>query len=162
MAYATSMKLTVRDIMTEDVFAVARDTSLGTAVRMLSDRAITGAPVIDGEARVVGVISRSDLFDCYRKSSTPGKPVYFRVTNDELVILRDEGPPRAGVVDDVMSRFVLSISPDRTVIDAVRLMVADEVHRLLVVEDHRVVGIITSMDVMKALVEKYEQSKSEG
>jgi len=148
------MTLLVRDIMTHDVFAVAPDTNLTTVARLLSERSISGAPVIDSESRPVGVISRSDLIRPIGKGASdgPGKSIFYLVTNDATVVTSAEVTcTRVGIASDVMQRFVLSVTPDRSVMDAVRLMVADEVHRLLVVEEGKLVGILSSMDVMKAL-----------
>ena len=149
------MALLVRDIMTRDVFAVAPDTSLATVARLLSERHISGAPVIDAESRPVGVISRGDLMRPLGKgaSEDPGKSIFYLVSNDSTVVnSADVTCSRIGIAADVMQRFVLSMPPDKSVMDAVRLMVADEVHRLLVVEEGKLVGILSSMDVMKALV----------
>jgi len=56
------------------------------------------------------------------------------------------------VVADVMSPFILSVRPETALMDAAKLMVDDDVHRLLVTAEGRLVGIVSSMDVLRGLV----------
>ncbi len=150
------MDLLVRDIMTRDVVAVAPDTSLAVVAKLFSERHISGAPVIDKESRPIGVITLADLVYPVAPGTLQGrgKSVFYVVTQDATQLRSIEVPCRRdGVVNDVMLAFVLSVPPDKPVREAVRLMVADEIHRLLVVEDGRLVGIISAMDVMRMLAE---------
>jgi hypothetical protein len=61
-----------------------------------------------------------------------------------------------GTVAAVMSPFILSIGPESPVSDAIRLMAADHVHRILVIDDGNLVGIVSTMDVMRALTVRQE------
>ncbi len=151
------MDLLVRDIMTRDVVALAPDTSLSVVAKLFSDRHISGAPVIDKDSRPIGVVTLADLIYPVAPSSLTGrgKSVFYVVTQDATQLREIDVPRRRdGVVNDVMLSFVLAVPPDKPVREAVRLMVADEIHRLLVVEDGRLVGILSSMDVMKMLAER--------
>ena len=55
------MDATARDVWTTDVVRVTEDMEVGAVARLFGDEAITGAPVVDGEGRIVGVISQRDL-----------------------------------------------------------------------------------------------------
>jgi len=150
------MDLLVRDIMTRDVVAVAPDTSLSVVAKLFRERHISGAPVIDGDARPIGVITLADLVYPIAPGTLEGrgKSVFYIVTEDATQLRSVDVPcRREGVVRDVMLAFVLSVPPDKPVRDAVRLMVADEIHRLLVVDEGRLVGIVSTMDVMRMLAE---------
>jgi CBS domain-containing membrane protein len=145
--------MTVGDIMTREVFALAPDTSLATAARLFARRHITGAPVIDRQARLLGVVTLTDLVDPARdRTDRIGQARFYRLNDHATsIVWDDEGAVTPdGVVADVMSPFVLSIRPDASVVDAARLMVADDVHRLLVVDGGQMVGIVSSMDVLRA------------
>jgi CBS domain-containing protein len=146
---------TVRRAMTQDVYAVSPATDLATAARLLVTQHIGGAPVIDSRGQVVGVVSLSDLADPDRgRSNTPGESLFYRVTGHHARAIGDGADPTiagSGVVADVMSPFVLSIDPDASLVDAARLMVADDVHRLLVLDKGKLIGIISSMDVLRAI-----------
>ncbi len=144
--------LTVRDAMTGSVFAVAMDTSLETAARLLASHHFSGAPVVNRKGQVVGVVTLADLSDPDRDRTTAeGRAHYYRIDGRGTEELGDDLPTGEGVVKDVMSHYVLAISPDAPLLDAVRLMSHDHVHRLLVVEDGKLVGIVTTMDVLKVI-----------
>jgi CBS domain-containing protein len=145
-------ELRVRDAMTGTLFAVAPDTSLVTAARLFALHHVTGAPVIDEGCRPIGVISQSDLVDPERpRTGRFGRPIYYRVEAGAVQEVSDEGPISDGIVAHAMSPFVLAIAPDSPVSDAARLMVAENVHRLMVIERGRLAGIITTMDVLRAV-----------
>ena len=57
------MEATAKDVWTTEVVRVTEDMAVGAVARLFGDEAITGAPVVDGEGRVVGVISQRDLLD---------------------------------------------------------------------------------------------------
>jgi CBS domain-containing protein len=142
----------VASIMTRDVFAVGADTSLETAARLLARHHFGGVPVIDTHGRPLGMLSQSDLtFPDHARSSRQGRPLYYRVAEGASRPVDDEHPPGLGVVADVMSPYVLSVGSSTPVADAARLMLADNVHRLLVVEDGLLVGLVSTMDVLRAV-----------
>ena len=146
----------VMDVMTRDVFAVAPDTSLETAARMLAQRRISGAPVLAG-GRVVGVISASDLVDPDNDADdTPGYPLYYRVVDGLAEELGDHVRVRPGRVQDVMTAAVVSIAGDATVVEAGARMLALGVHRLIVVHgDDELMGVVTTVDLLRAFVHSH-------
>lgn len=146
--------LTVQDVMTREVFAVTPDTSLLTTARLFAVRHITGAPVIDRHGRLLGVVTQTDLVDPDRdRTSRLGKSVYYRITDHTDEVRGDDAVSPEGIVADVMSPFVLAIAPDTSLREAAGTMVAEDVHRLLVTRDQELVGILTAMDVLRALVQ---------
>ncbi|AKT40818.1 CBS domain-containing protein [Chondromyces crocatus] len=123
--------LRVRDIMTTDVHTLHAGISVMEAVRKMSECGISGAPVLDA-GRIVGLVSKSDLV-------TPGRAY--------------EKEPRY-TIDGLMSRVVYAVRPGDPVMTAVRLMVAEKIHRAVVVtEEGALVGMLTPMDIMRALAE---------
>ena len=116
--------ITVADIMTCGVFTFSPQTTVEQAARVLNDRRIGGAPVLDG-SRVVGVVSKSDLVDLIGDGSV--------------------------AIERVMTPVLLAVRPTDPAMAAVRLMVSDRVHRALVMQDGRLVGIVTPLDVLRVL-----------
>jgi len=122
-------RLRVRDIMTTKVITLSRSATTGEAARKLSDHRISGAPVLEGE-RIVGVVSKSDLLDMRTRSSREGQLT----------------------VDDVMTHLIFGVRPGDPAMLAVRLMVEEGIHRVVVVnEAGKLAGIISPMDVLRAL-----------
>lgn len=115
----------VGDVMTTDVVTVAHDASPATAAEAVEGSGHTTLPVVDGTGLPVGIISRTDLLE-----------------QESLA---------AGTVEEIARRDVVTIGPDATVGDASRLMIAEEVDHLPVVDGGgRLVGMCTRTDVLKA------------
>ncbi len=141
----------VMDVMTREVFGVAPDTSIDTAARLLAERRISGAPVIENSRRVVGVISVRDLADPDRQSSEePGYPIYYRVTDGWTDEFGTHAYSRPGRVADVMTPAVLSIPADATIVEAAERMLQLGVHRLLVIHGEQLSGVVATVDLLRA------------
>jgi CBS-domain-containing membrane protein len=123
--------LTIRDIMTPEVFTLPASCRADQAAWELSLRGYSGAPVRDESGRLVGVLSRSDLADPER----------------------NQGSLEAKEVQHLMTPAMFTLPPAAPVSQAVRLMVREGIHRVIVMNDRReLVGILTSSDVMAALL----------
>lgn len=145
---------TVAGIMTRDIFAVGPETDLGTTARLFAERHISGAPVIDDQHRPVGVVALTDLVDPLReRSEEMGASTYYHLSEGTTAVHSGEGAVTPqGVVADVMSRFVLSIDSATSLRHAAERMVSEDVHRLFVVEHGRLVGVVSTMDVIRGFL----------
>jgi len=122
--------LKIADIMTKHVFTLEASCQAHRAAWELSLRGYTGAPVRDDRGRLVGVLSRSDLMDPERH----------------------DGALAGKQVQDLMTPAMFTLHPSAPVIQAIRLMVREGIHRIIVMDERReMVGIITSSDVLTAL-----------
>ena len=114
----------VASAMTEVVCIIDHTASVAEAARTLADMHVTGAPVML-EERIVGVISQTDLLRA-QDSATP--------------------------VTEVMNETVYAVRPHDPLFLAVRLMVEQRIHRVIVVnDDGQLHGVVTSMDVLRVL-----------
>ena len=138
--------LRIRDIMTRDVFTATPDTTLRDAMEMLTKRHVSGAPVFDG-GKVVGIFSASDLLTYLADLSDTTPSLTFRRRRGRVTPLED------ATVDDVMTRHVESVSPECTVEEAAVLMGTKQIHRVLVMADGVMVGIVSTSDVARAVAE---------
>jgi predicted transcriptional regulator len=118
---------TVAEVMSSVVCVIDDDANVGYVARTLGDLAVTGAPVVKGE-RVVGVVSQTDLLGV----TDPSTPIA-----------------------EVMTETVYAVRAEDPVLLAVRLMVEQHIHRVIVVDDQgRLQGIVTSMDVLETILER--------
>lgn len=141
----------VGDIMTTDVFAVAPDTDLETAARLLTQRRISGAPVVDADRKAVGVVSLVDLVDPDRSGGgEEGYPIFYRVSDGWAEELGNAVSPGEGRVEEVMTRAVVSVDASSSVADATSKLLSIGVHRLLVTRDEALVGIVSAVDLLRA------------
>jgi CBS domain-containing protein len=138
--------LKLRDIMTRDVVSAAPDMTIRDAMQLLSERHLSGAPVVDG-GKVVGVFSASDLLGYLADLNDTTPSLTFRRKRGRTTPLEDV------TVDEVMTRKVQSLSPDCSVDEAAALMGAKQIHRVLVMQGDTLYGIVTTSDVAKAVAE---------
>jgi CBS domain-containing protein len=169
----TTMKswqeLTAQDVMTREVLVVSESMTVEELARFLVDHEISGAPVVDSQGRPVGVISFADLARLASEGTegeAPRGDAFRRWTLAEEEDFEDESwlsaddleqlTVRGGEtlqVADVMSTPVQTVSEGTPVPEIAALMSSGHFHRLLVVDDVRLVGIITSMDLLGLLAE---------
>src|SRR5215207_10447375 len=127
--------LLVRDSMTREVVTLSPQTTAAEALALCRERRIRHLPVME-ERRLVGIVSDRDL-----RSATPalGDPA----RAEALQEIRAEG---------VMSRDVLSAHPEDPIEQAANTMREEKIGCLPVIEGDALVGILTSSDVLEALV----------
>lgn len=138
------LTLKVKDVMTRHVVCVGKDVTVYDAAELFVDKGISGAPVVDGEGRCVGVLSAIDY-----------------VRREHLLHSDSPAQPLGERVYDQMSAGVRSVQPEQTLLTAARLMCEKHVHRLPVLNpDGKPVGLITSMDVVAALVNAIDERET--
>ncbi|MFO7565542.1 MAG: CBS domain-containing protein [Enhygromyxa sp.] len=144
----------VSDVMTRKVFAVGPGTSIETAARLLAQKRVSGAPVVLANGEVVGVVSISDLVDPDREQGGEiGDAHYYLLEGGSAIEFGDPTIPREGTVGEVMTLNVLSIGPELDIIEAGRRMVGLGVHRMLVVDETKIlVGIVSVIDLVRGFV----------
>jgi CBS domain-containing protein len=126
----------VSELMQTDVQTVRPDVVVNDAVVSLAESHITGLPVVDGGGRLVGVISTTDIL-------ASEEEVEDQEAREELF----EGT----LVQDLMTPRPLTIASDATVKEAAQEMLYADVHRLFVVEQERVVGVLSTTDIVRAV-----------
>lgn len=149
--------LKAKDIMTEDVLAVEEDMQIDIVAEFLLENCISGAPVVDKESKLVGVVSLTDIA---RFASLPVLDPragvfedYFRTTSDLRIPKRELAGLRANLdalvpVREIMTREVVRVGEDAPVKVVAETMIDRRVHRLLVTSGERIVGIISSFDLL--------------
>jgi CBS domain-containing protein len=136
--------LRVSDIMTGNPFCVHRDVGIAEIVALFVEQGISGAPVVDDAGRPIGLVSRADvLMDHYERAEGEESTGLF------------EGKPVSSKAGDIMTPRTSSISERANAMDAVRILAAQRIHRLPVVDDAgSVVGILSTLDVIRALASR--------
>lgn len=147
-----------RDVMTTDVVKVPADLTVAELADVFMENEISGAPVVDEDGALVGVVS---VFDLARQSSgetgvvtEQGNPEFYvrgweeQYTVEEFRRLRvQEGHL---TVRDVMTPAAFTVEEDDPISDVARTLVDGHIHRVLVTRGHEVVGIISSLDLLRA------------
>jgi CBS domain-containing protein len=125
--------LTIVDVMEGGLAAVSAESSVGFALTLFIDNRISSVPVIEGDGRIVGALNEKDLMRVF----------YL---------------PEAHCVAAVMTRNPVTVSIDAPLVDVVDQLMSSDFRRVLIHDNHRLVGVITRSHLMPALMEALEAS----
>ncbi|MGW2177560.1 CBS domain-containing protein [Streptomyces sp. NPDC001732] len=148
----------IAELMTRDVVSVHGDASFKEVARVLAQHRVTAVPVLDGEGRVVGVVSEGDLLrKAADRAAAPG---------DLPPVPGLEGWERAKAegtrAEELMSAPAVCGRPDWTVAEAARLMEIQGIKRLVVVdEEDRLRGIVSRRDLMRVFLREDDDIRRE-
>jgi CBS domain-containing protein len=141
------------DFMTRDVATVTAETLLEDLCDLFRKRRITGAPVVDQEGRLVGIVSKDDVLSRGRGVVTePRQTPDIRSLFTSGFVGFDQGGNGAATVGEIMTRDVLSAPEDSTIGDLCRLMWEHRIHRIPIVRGSLLVGIVSALDVCRAVM----------
>lgn len=154
--------LKARDVMTKDVIWVGDNTTASEAARILIDNMITGAPVVDEEGALVGVISLRDIARGGKKTSrlTPmgeEEQAVFYSESWEIPVTRYEverfhvETEDDLVVRELMTPTLFYVDINAPISEIAEMMTKGRIHRVVVLEEDELAGMVTTMDMMKAL-----------
>jgi CBS domain-containing protein len=148
-----------RDIMTQPVITVRPETPVTEVITLLLQHRISGVPVVDAAERVVGIVSEGDLILRERANRRRTSMAYlFRQLFMDHAKLADEYRKAHGMVAaDVMTREVVTVNPGTPVEEIAHLLAERQIKRVPVVEDDRLVGIVSRADVLRAAARRLEQ-----
>ncbi|HRJ52175.1 MAG TPA: CBS domain-containing protein [Candidatus Thiothrix moscowensis] len=127
----SEVSLSVRDHMSNRLATLRENQDIREAVKIFTERNLFGGAVVDNRGNLVGILSVTDCIDVALRS---GYHSGWR-----------------GTVADRMSRDIRTVDADDSILAVANMFMNDHYRRYPVVEDNRVVGVITRLDVLKAL-----------
>ncbi len=144
----------VKDVMITSVVTVTPAATYEETARLLHKHQVSGLPVVNESGKLVGVVSEKDLFRAmyplYAEYILEPHAYYNQeLQEDEIETIRKQP------VEKYMSKQVVIIRPDESVLHAGGLMLARGIHRLPVVENGKLVGIITREDIYGTILKKH-------
>ncbi len=149
------MGLKAKDIMSTDVITLSADTDLRALAEVLAIKRISGAPVVDNDGVVIGIVSQSDLVAQNKNPHIPSAITLFDwvIYLEGMGRLKAEMDQMAGtVVGDIMSRDVVSVGPESPLEDVATIMTEKNVHTIPVLDGTRLVGVIGKLDIIRSLL----------
>ena len=141
----------VRDVMTTSVVTVDTATSIREALRILDQHRITSMPVVDGDGRVVGIVSEADLL----RGTVP---------HDNRASIIPSAVPReavASTVSEVMTAPAITLQPADDLAVAVELLTTKAIKSVPVVDGDRLTGMLSRRDVVHLLAREDERITAE-
>jgi CBS domain-containing protein len=148
---------TVADIMERDPVSVRPEDSVETLLRTLREHELPGVPVVNGGGRCVGIVTESDLV-LIDEEEDLRLPLHIDLFGGTIFL----GPVKryeerlkkaiAATVEDMMSADPVTVEPQTDLHEAARIIADRRHNRLPVVEHGRLVGVVTRLDVLEAIV----------
>lgn len=146
----------VREVMTTDVLTFGPDDPVQDAYQRLSDRGVDGAPVVEGDGSVVGMLTTDDLLVQETKLHYPTVVslfgAYLELPSSHRKFEQELRKAVGAKVGDVMTGKPYTCAPDDTLERAATLMHEHDVSRLPVTEAGKLVGIIARGDILRDMM----------
>jgi CBS domain-containing protein len=140
MAQVSKTAVTVRDVMAQNPVTLDRNETLDLAESIMNLGRIRHMPVVE-DGKVIGIISQRDLF----RSALVTALGFGRKTTSALI--------KTIRIKEVMTEHVITIAPETTIKDAARIMIDKKIGCLPVVENEKLIGLLTETDIMRYVVE---------
>ena len=131
----------VSDWMTKKVYTVTPDDNISTAIKLLKEKKIKHLPVVKNDATIVGILSDRDI-----KDYTPSKATTFEIRELNYILFTTK-------VKEIMVKKVITAPPNMAIEEAAMIMYDNTIGCLPVVENHKLIGIISDKDLFRVLVD---------
>lgn len=134
--------MTANDIMSDHVVVIYEDMLIRQVAHLMLRDRVSTFPVVSEKVGIVGIITMTDLFVIIDQTFRDCSAEDFE---DKI------GEFKGHKIGDIMSRHVVTIRPETTIDEIVRLMVTQGIHAFPVLEDERIVGIVSRHDILNAI-----------
>lgn len=143
-----------RDLMTTTVVSVRPDMPVTSLARLLADRGLSAVPVTDATGALLGIVTEADLLR--RLAGTEDRPAgwLLNLFSNPDRLAKSYARTHGQAAQNVMTRDVVTVSPDTTAAHCAHLMEDRGIRRLPVVEGGRLVGIVSRADLLRAAMEE--------
>jgi CBS domain-containing protein len=169
-------RVRARDLMREEVVTLAPEDTIDSALQIFEESHIGGAPVVDSGGKLIGVLTLSDVA---RPEHVEGdriqtQPAGFELA-EEVGEEEEEDPDPDAIffakenyssevrgrelVSDWMAREVISVRPTATLAEICEVLVNQGIHRLFVTEGDKLLGVVSSMDVVRCVARGLRQGR---
>jgi CBS domain-containing protein len=145
-----------KDIMTSNVVTLKKEMGVKEAAEILLEKGIGGAPVVDDEGNVVGMVTESDLI---MEDVKLHFPTFIHLLSGiiylESIKAFEEKLKKAAAVkvEDVMSKKVISVTEDASIEDIATLMIEKGISRVPVVREGKLVGLVSKRDIVRTIAQ---------
>lgn len=142
------------DVMTADVITVRAETTVPEIVRLLAEHHISGAPIVNDEGEVIGMVNQRDLFVKQKRVPYVGTeaPALFGQFVQPEKIAETYREARNLTAADVMTKVVVTVDAWDDVGHVAETMARHDLRRVPVVRDGKLVGIISRSDIINLLI----------
>lgn len=143
-----------KDIMQKTVITIKPDTTIEEIAKILTDNHISGAPVVDDENKLIGIVTEGDLL---HKETTPRLPgvlsilgafIYYNGLDKHKEDFRKLAASKAS---EIMTTDVITVTEGAEINEIASIMINQSINRVPVIRNKKLVGIISRADIIKTL-----------
>jgi len=139
------------DVMVRDVVTVGPEDDVSKAVQLLVDHDISALPVVDGDRRVVGILSEADLLHREKIGTVKHRPWWIEAVTPPSALAEDYAKSHGRKVAELMSSDVISATKDASLAELANILEKNRIKRVPILEDGRLVGIVSRSNLIQAL-----------
>ncbi len=140
-----------RDLMTKTVRTVTADTSVHDIAQLMLKGRFSAVPVVDKKRRIVGIVSEADLLRRQESSTARRRSWWLDLLVDARTRAREYAKTHGQYARDVMTRTVISVTPETEAVVIADIMERSNVKQVPVVHKQKLVGIVSWRDLLPAL-----------
>jgi len=139
------------DVMVSKVITVGPDAELQDVARTLLNNRISALPVVDAGGKLVGIISEGDLMRRVESGTVRRRSWWLEMLTGREALAAEYVKEHSRKVADVMTREVVTVNPETSLGDIATLLERNGIKRVPVVQDGKVVGIVSRANLLQAL-----------
>ena len=144
------------DVRSRNILSVGRDATIAEAIRLMLDNQISGLPVIDA-GRLVGILTEGDLLRRSETGTERHRPRWLEILMGPGRLAGEYVRTHGRKVEEIMTRDLVSVTPDTPLDELVALMERRRIKRVPVLDGDAPVGIVSRADLLRALVRTLDE-----
>ena len=144
------------DVMSRNIVSIGRDAAIAEAIRLMLDNQISGLPVIDTAGKLVGILTEGDLLRRSETGTERHRPRWLEILMGPGRLAGEYVRTHGRNVEEIMTRDLVSVTPDTPLDEIVALMERRRIKRVPVLDGDVPVGIVSRADLLRALARSLE------
>ena len=148
------------DVMTRNVITVERETSVADVIRLMLENNVSGLPVLD-DGKVVGILTEGDLLRRSETGTEKQRPRWLEILMGPGRMAGEYVRTHGRKVEAIMTTDLISVTGDTPLDEVVGLMERRRIKRVPVIEGEVLVGVVSRLDLLRALLRTIEAEHSE-
>ena len=141
-----------RDLMTTAVVTVPPDTPISAIAQLMADRGISGVPVVDADAKLLGLVTDGDLMRCLAAETNQPGSSFYALFQSKQAAASHYSRSHGRRASDVMTTDLVTVSEDTPVEAVARLLETRRIRRVPVVRDSILVGLVSRADLVRIIM----------
>ena len=140
-----------RDVMVSPVITVKTFTSVKEVAKTFLEYRISAVPVVDDQGKVIGIVSEGDLMHRVEAGTEQRRPWWLWALTSDEGLASEYVKAHARKVADVMTRHVITASPDTPLHEIAAVLEKNAIKRVPIVKDGQLVGIVSRANLLQAV-----------